>query len=386
MDKVRFGIIGLGNMGSTHVMHFVAGKIKRAEISAVCDVKADRLKWAKGVLGENVGLFTNAEQMFESESIDAVLIAVPHYLHPVYAIKAMKSGIHALVEKPAGVYTKQVMEMNEVADANPDIMFGIMFNQRTNPVYRKAKELVQTGEIGNLKRVNWIITDWYRTQAYYNSSDWRATWKGEGGGVLLNQSPHQLDLLQWICGMPQKVRAFCSEGKFHDIEVEDDVTAFAEYENGATAVFVTSTGDAPGSNRLEIQGDMGKIIIEDEKLSFWKLRVSEREFCMSTKQGFGMPEMWKCEIPLAGGNLQHVGIINNFTDAIIDGVELLADGKEGINGVELANAMYLSSWLNDFVEIPVDSEMYYEKLKEKIKNSISRKIVDEQITDLSGTY
>lgn len=385
MDKVRFGIIGLGNMGSTHVHNFLSGNIKNAVITAVCDIKENRLQWAKSVLGESVAYFNNAADLMESGKVDAILVAVPHYLHPSMAIEALNNNLNVLVEKPAGVYTKQVEEMNEVARKS-DKVFGIMFNQRTNPIYQKAKELVSSGEIGNIKRTNWIITDWYRTQAYYDSGDWRATWAGEGGGVLLNQAPHNLDLWQWICGMPKKVRAICNEAKFHDIEVEDDVTAYVEYENGATGVFITSTGDFPGSNRFEIIGDKGKILIEHGQLQFWKLRESERKFCQESQDGFGSPEVWKCEVPIHGRETSHIGIVNDFVDSILNGTPLLASGLEGINGVELANAMYLSSWLDSVVELPIDSELYYEKLQGKINNSTFKKKVTEQSFDLEGTY
>jgi len=386
MDKVRFGIIGLGNMGSSHLRSIVAKKVHRAEVKAVCDIKDERLEWARGILGDGAKYYNDASELIRSGSVDAVIVATPHYFHPVYAIQAMENGLHVIVEKPAGVYTKQVEEMNRAAQENEGLVFGIMFNQRTNPIYMKARELVRSGEVGEIKRINWIITDWYRPQAYYNSSDWRATWKGEGGGVLMNQSPHQLDLLQWICGMPKRVRAFCAEGKYHDIEVEDDVTAYMEYDNGATAVFITSTGDTPGSNRLEIQGEKGRIVIENGKLDFWSLKVGEREFCKTSKRSFAVPETWKCDIPLSDKNPQHAGVFNDFVNAILDGTKLLAEGREGIHSVELANAMYLSSWTDDFVDIPVDEDKYYELLQEKIKNSSFEKVVEEQIADTEGTY
>lgn len=235
MDNVKFGIVGLGNMGQGHILNFIAGGINNASITAVCDIKQDKLDWAKEALGEGVALYDNAEEMFSSADIDAVLIATPHYLHPPMAISALNHNLHILVEKPAGVYTKQVKEMNEAAQKSEKV-FGIMFNQRTNPLYLKTRDLVSSGELGEIKRTIWIITDWYRTQKYYDSGEWRATWAGEGGGVLMNQSPHQLDLWQWICGMPVRVRAFCNIGKFHNIEVEDDVTAYVEYANGASMV------------------------------------------------------------------------------------------------------------------------------------------------------
>ena len=290
---------------------YFRGRNSNAELTAVCDTNPKRLEWAKKNLGEGVLLFEKAEALFESGSVDGVIIATPHYYHPPLAIEAFKSGLHVLIEKPAGVYTKQVREMNEAAEKSGKV-FGIMYNQRTSPLYQKLRDLVKSGEVGEIKRINWIITDWYRSQSYYDSGGWRATWAGEGGGVLINQCPHNLDLWQWICGMPVRIRAFCSYGKYHDIEVEDDVTAYMEYENGATGVFVTTTGDAPGTNRLEITGDRGKVVVEDGKLTFWRLRVSERQFNREYKGGSGSPECWKCEIPIwarnsPSGNYRELG-------------------------------------------------------------------------------
>ena len=266
----------------------------------------------------------------DSKVCDAVIVAVPHYQHPELTIYGLQHGLHVLCEKPAGVYTKQVREMIEVSEKS-DKVFAMMFNQRTNCVYRKMHELVHSGELGAIKRVNWIITDWYRTQIYYDSGAWRATWNGEGGGVLLNQCPHQLDLLTWICGVPTKVRAFCHEGKWHDIEVEDDVTAYMEFENGATGVFVTTTGDAPGTNRFEIDLEMGKLVCEDDKLILHRLAVNEREFCKTATDGFAKPECTVEEVETDGRNEQHVGVMNAFANKILGKGELVAPGREGIN-------------------------------------------------------
>lgn len=314
------------------------------------------------------------------------MIATSHYFHPVYAIKAMKKGLHVISEKPAGVYTKQVREMNEEADRHPELVFGLMFNQRTNPVYRKLREIVQSGEYGVLKRVNWIITDWYRTQAYYDSGDWRATWAGEGGGVLLNQCPHQLDLLQWICGMPANVRAFCQEGKWHHIEVEDDVTAYLEYPGGATGVFVTTTGDAPGTNRLEITLERAKLVSENGELKMYELAENERKFCFESKEGFAQPKGQWITVETPGENTQHNGVLAAFASAILNGTELIARGQEGINGLALSNAMYLSSWLDCKVELPLDEELYLSELNKRRQNSAQKTSVSGVIFDTTGTY
>ncbi|WP_312095940.1 Gfo/Idh/MocA family oxidoreductase [Niallia sp.] len=387
MGNIKIGIIGIGNMGSSHAIYLNNGEIKGAELAAVCDSNPERLQWAKETLGEHIQRFDNVDHFFEFGDMDGVIIATPHYDHPPLAIKALEKGYHVLVEKPVGVYTKNVRELNEIA-RNSDKVFGIMFNQRTNPLYQKLRDLVQSGEVGEIKRTNWIITDWYRSQSYYDSGGWRATWAGEGGGVLLNQDPHQLDLWQWTSGlMPKRVRAFCGFGKFHDIEVEDDVTAYVEYENGATGVFVTSTGDSPGTNRYEISGDRGKVVVEDGKLTFWRLRQSEREFNKEYKGGFGEPECWKIDIPINGEATQHKGITANWVNAIRNGTALLGPGEEGIKGLEISNAMHLSAWLDDWVELPINEDLFYSKLQERIKASTFKKKDNANITlNVEGSH
>lgn len=368
MDKVRLGIIGIGVQGGNHIKYLMKNEVPNAQLTAVCDINPARLKWAKETIGEHILTYDNAEALFAAKTVDAVMICTPHYFHPPLAIRALENGLHVLVEKPAGVYTKQVKEMNAVAQKS-DRVFGAMFNQRTNPVYQKVRELIKDGELGELRRTNWIITTWYRSQSYYDSGDWRATWAGEGGGVLVNQNPHNLDLWQWMCGMPKRVRSFCYYGKHRDIEVEDDVTAFVEYENGATGVYVTTTGDAPGTNRLEITGDRGKLVVEDGELNFWRLCVPESQFNREYKGGLGKPECWECEIPVKGVETRHPGITRNWIDAIQKGTKLLAPGVEGIYGVEISNAIHLSSWTDNWVDVPVDEDLFYTKLQEKIKTS-----------------
>ncbi len=359
MDRLKLGIIGMGNMGSGHLGYVMNGECPRVEITAIADTDPEKLKRASEKL-PSAAVYESAEGLINSGSADAVLIAVPHYDHPAIAIKAFEHGLHVLTEKPAGVYTRQVREMNEAAK-QAGKCFGIMFNQRTNPIFKRAREIVRGGQLGDTKRLVWIVTNWYRTQAYYDSGTWRATWNGEGGGVLLNQAPHNLDLWQWVFGMPKRVRAFCAVGKYHDIGVEDDVTIYGEYENGATAAFITTTGEAPGSNRLEISGTRGKLVLEDGKLKWWKLKEDERTICAECKNGFVQPE---CEYeeftaPEPDG---HPEILNNFADHILDGAELIAPGEEGLNSLSISNAAYLSSWTDGWAEIPVAEDIFEKNL------------------------
>lgn len=384
MDKVKLGIIGIGGMGTNHLNSIVKGMVPNMELTCVADVRQCRLDWAKENLDSSIKIFDDGRKLIDEGGCDAVLIATPHYLHPEFVIYALQHGVHAISEKPAGVYTKQVREMNEVA-VKSDKTFAIMFNQRTNCIYRKLREMIQSGELGKMKRVNWIITDWYRNQSYYDAAGWKATWDGEGGGVLLNQCPHQIDLLQWLCGMPVKVRAFCHEGKWHDIEVEDDVTAYMEFENGATGVFVTTTGDAPGTNRLELTFEMGKIVCENEKLIFDKLAANVSEHCKTEKEGFKKPDCQRIEVETDGKNEQHVGVLKAFADHILKGTPLVAEGKEGINGLTLSNAMHLSSWLGKTVEIPFDEDLFLSELNKR--RAVSKKKEDSGIVfDTTGTF
>lgn len=384
MEKVKIGIIGIGNMGTSHAKTITEGKVPELELVAVADRQEGRRQWCKEHLPETIQIFEEGSDLIASGLCDAVLVAVPHYQHPELSIEALQHNLHVLCEKPAGVYTKQVREMNEAA-AKSDRVFAMMFNQRTNCVYRKMHEMVANGELGEIRRVNWIITDWYRTQSYYDSGSWRATWDGEGGGVLLNQCPHNLDLIQWICGMPAKVQAFCHEGKWHDIEVEDDVTAYLEYPNGATGVFITTTGDAPGTNRFEITGDLGKLVCENDKLTFYKLKQGITEHCATCKAGFDKPECETIEVETDGQNEQHAGVMKAFAGKILHGTPLVAGGEEGINGLMLSNAMHLSSWLGHAVTLPIDEDEFLKELNERRAHS-RKKEESGVVFDTEGSY
>jgi predicted dehydrogenase len=385
MGKVKLGVIGMGNMGSSHIKSLLQGLVPDIELAAAADRSAARREWAAGVLPQGFPVYNEGSEVIKSGKVDAVLIAVPHYQHPPLAMEAFKAGLHVMCEKPAGVYTKQVREMNEAA-AQSKVVFAMMFNQRTNAWFRKMHDLVQGGSLGAIKRVSWIITDWYRTQAYYDSGDWRATWDGEGGGVLLNQCPHNLDLLQWICGMPSKVKAFCHNGKWHNIEVEDDVTAYLEYPNGATGTFITTTGDAPGTNRFEVTLEMGKIICDNtNELTLHRLSVNEREFSKTAKGGFDKPGVTVEKVETDGSNEQHNGVLKAFAGRILRGTPLVADGKEGINGLTLSNAMHLSSWLDKTISLPLDEDLFLEELNKR-RALTKKKAATGRVFDTSGTY
>lgn len=383
MRKVSYGIIGIGKMGGTHAKKLKEGKDPNGHLAAVCDIAPERLAWAEKAL-PGVRRFSDFHELLACDAVEAVVVATPHYDHPRIAIEALNAGKHVLIEKPAGVYTSAVRELNSLAQQKKGQVFGIMYNQRTNPLYREAKRIIDSGEMGELKRINWIITNWYRPQAYYDQGGWRGTWSGEGGGVLINQCPHQLDLFQWLGGMPIKVRGYAHTGVHRKISVENDVTFYTEYANGASGVFVTSTHDYPGSNRLEISGDGGRIVIEQtllkEKMTFHKLKIPESEFNLQNKKF--MPQIPHTVQKKTTGSLtnavrlgligQHMNIFRNFSRAILTGEPLIAPGEEGIRGLTLSNAVYLSSWLGREVTLPLDEELYLTELKKRIAEEKAR--------------
>ncbi|WP_425609266.1 Gfo/Idh/MocA family protein [Thalassobacterium sedimentorum] len=379
---VRLGIIGIGNMGQSHANNILEGKIPGLELAAIADQNPERLEKYP-----DTPKFSEGIELIQSGTVDAVLIATPHYAHTTLGIAALEAGLHTLVEKPISVH-KEDCERLIAAWQDPKLVFSAMFNQRTDPAYCKVKSLIESGELGSVQRINWIITDWYRTENYYASGGWRATWGGEGGGVLLNQCPHNLDLLQWIFGMPSKITANCQFGRFHNIEVEDAVTAILEYPNGATGVFITTTGEAPGTNRLEVACDRGKLVVEDGKISFTRTEQLVSEHNQTADTAFVKPSVWNIDIPISGSGEQHNGILKNFTNAILNGEQLIAPAGEGIHSVELANAMLFSAFENTSVNLPLDGAAYARLLQSKIENStyVKPEVKSSKVADLSGSF
>ena len=378
---LRVAVIGLGNMGSSYANRLAAGEIPGAALAAVCDVQAARhTRWP------SVSAWTDASAMFAAGGLDAVIVATPHYSHTDLGIAALENGLHLLVDKPISVHKADAVRLI-AAHRNPTQVFAAMFNQRTDGYFLKIKALIDGGALGDLRRVHWIITNWFRSAAYYASSDWRATWAGEGGGVLLNQCPHQLDLLCWLVGVPSAVTAFCHFGKYHDIEVEDEVTAYLEYPGGATGVMVAGTGEAPGTNRLEITGENGKLVLENDRLVFYRNAVPMTEFSRTTPELFAAPKVSVEEFFDLDHGPQHTGILKNFVAAIRDGTPLIAPAAEGLASVELANAMLLSAFDGRRVTFPIDAALYAERLQERIAASAFRKTVrPASATDMGGSF
>ena len=371
MKTVKVAVIGIGNMGSAHAASIAKNEINGMSLTAVCDISHKKLETFSQKY-PHIKCYESYEKLFEDKVCDSVIIAVPHPLHAEIAICAFKHGLNVMLEKPADIAVSRVQKLNEEAEKSGKI-FGIMFNQRTNPLYQKAREIVKSGSLGELKRTVWIITNWFRTQNYYDSGDWRATWSGEGGGVLLNQAPHNLDLWQWIFGMPYSVTAFCDVAKYHNIEVEDDATIFTRYKNGATGVFMTSTGECPGTNRLEISGDLGKIVLENGVLKWFKLKIPISTVIEESSEDFAKIDYDYEEIKQESPETAHKGILQNFTNAILFGEKLISPGTDGINELTLSNAAYLSQWQgNREIALPFDSELFDNLLAEKITQSKCR--------------
>jgi predicted dehydrogenase len=382
MKTVRLGIIGLGNIGQHHFGYLTAGKVSRAELVAVSDAvpaKLDRYMPLK--------TFTDGEELIRSGLVDAVIIATPHYQHTTLGIAALKQGLHVMVEKPISAHKADAERLIAEHKQHPKQVFAGMFQLRAEPRYLKIQKLIQTGDLGEVVRMSWIMTDWFRTEAYYASGGWRATWKGEGGGVLLNQCLHNLDAMQWLLGMPARVRGFCQLGRFHNIEVEDNVSAYLEYSNGATGTFVSSTGEAPGTNRFEIVGTRGKVVLERDRLSFTRNEADMIQFSQSAKLSFAKPEVWNVEIPFENAPNAHATLMQNFVNAILDGEPLIAPGAEGIHSVELANVILYSSLINQAVELPMDSAAYEKQLNQLIAGSkIEKKVVAVSNEDFTASF
>jgi len=377
-DKLKFGIIGFGSQGSMYAKFINDGMVPSMNLVAVCDIDEDKQKQAKELYSD-INTYSDYQEMIQSGEVDAIITTVPHYLHPEMAMFALDNDVHVLNEKPAGVYTKHVKELNEFAKKK-DATYAIMFNQRNNPLYQKIKAIIESGDLGELRRVNWIITTWWRPQAYYEQSAWRATWGGEGGGVLVNQAPHQLDLIQWLAGVPETVQSRVQYGYQRDIPVEDQVHATFTYPNGATGVFVTGTNEILGSDRLEIVGDKGKIVVDDSlnakvyRLNKAESQINDEMDVDGVKKLFtgqmsfdDLYELEEIKEESAWGE-QHSGVLENFAQHILNGEDLIADGQEGINGVRLANAIHLSSWSGEEVSLTdFDDDRYLSELNNKIE-------------------
>lgn len=369
-NEVRLGIIGTGAMGTWHADSILGGKVRRVRLSAVCDVRPEATAKYRGIPS-----FNDSRKLVRSGTVDAVLISAPHYFHTSIGIDALDNGLHVLTEKPLAVSKSDAVRMVQAHARNRKMVFAAMYQLRTANLYRKIRSLVKGGELGRLRRILWTVTDWFRSDAYYASSDWRATWQGEGGGLLTNQCVHNLDLWQWMFGMPEKVRGFCGFGRYHAIEVEDDVAAYFSYRDGTTGMLVSSSGEAPGINRLEVVGDRGQLVVENREISFQRTEVSTEEFCRKTPTAYEVPDFWRVKVPCPAGGGDHADVISNFADAIIDGTPLVAPAGEGMNQVELSNAIVYSGLMGVDVRLPMKPAAFSGLLKRLVRGSKKRSVV-----------
>ena len=384
MKIVRIGIIGMGNIGKHHAGYLLEGKVFRCQLAAVCSTSPDKLS---DYAAKGVKVFGDAMELIRSKTVDAVIVATPHYQHTTLGITAFEAGLHLMVEKPISAHKADAEKLIAAHGKNPKLVFGGMFQLRVEPRYEKIRGLIRGGDLGEIVRVNWVNTDWFRGEAYYASSAWRATWKGEGGGVLLNQCLHNLDVLQWLLGMPARTRGFCQLGRFHRIEVEDNVTAYLEWPNGATGVFVSSTGEAPGANRFEIVGTRGTLILENGKLMFTRNAADMIEFSRKAKTGFVKPDATTEEVPFTNAAAPHAVLMQNFVNAILDGEPLIAPGEDGIHSVELANAMVFSSLEKTTVELPMSGAAWEAKLNQLIAESkLEKKVMQVEASDFASSF
>ena len=366
MSSLRLGLIGLGNIGRHHAGYLLEGLVPRCELVAVCNPTPSKLEpyAAKGLQ-----TFTEARALFASGAIDAVLIATPHYDHAPLGIAALEAGLHVMVEKPIAAHKADAERLLECAARHPDRILAGMFQLRVEPRYAKIRLLLEQGQLGRIQRVTWINTDWFRTETYYASGGWRATWKGEGGGVLLNQCLHNLDVLSWLFGRPSRVRGFCQFGQWHQIEVEDQVTAWFEYPDGSTGTFLSSTGEAPGTNRLEIAGSRGRLVLENNRLMFTRNSSDALEWSRTATVGFSKPDVLDIEHPFTDAPHPHATLLQNFVAAILDGAPLIAPGRDGIGSVELANAIVFSSLRGETLDLPLSGAAWEQELQRLISES-----------------
>lgn len=380
---MRIGIIGLGNIGRVHARNIQDGLVGQAQLCAVANQPIETLD---DFQEQGIACFDDAGKLIQSGLAEAVIVALPPNLHAPVGIEALAAGLHLMMEKPLACHKAEGQRIL-AARQRDDQVIALMMNQRTHPCYVKIKEWMDAGATGVLQRVSWTTTNWFRPEIYYQSSPWRATWKGEGGGVLMSQCPHNIDVLQWLVGMPAKVRAHCSFGKYHDIDVEDDVYAYFEFANGATGQFIASTGEAPGINRLEIVGDLGTIITDGNEAKLIRNRETASSYSRTTDDIFGTPEQTEeCYQPGEPVN-QHATVLDNFVKAARGEAGLIAPASEGIHSLELAGAMIYSSWMDAAVDLPLDAATYEQFIQERIARSKPREVTRVAAkVDMSKSY
>ncbi len=377
---INLAVIGLGPIGAMHVDNLLASDV--AKVVAICDQRPVSDEKYSGLK-----FYDKVDDLLNAGGFDAVIVATPSFTHYNLAKQIIEAGYNVLIEKPLALCTADAMEVESLAKEK-NLLCAIMLNQRTTPIYARIKELLSTGELGKINRVSWTMTNWYRPNIYVTSSTWRGTWKGEAGGALINQSIHNLDILAWAFDMPKSIKAWCKYGKYHDIEVEDEVICHMDLGEGTSLSFITSTGEYTGVNRLEIAGDKAFVVAENGELKITKFKgVSLSEFTRNTDQPFSSPESELIVETFEGNGAQHMGVITNFVRALEGKEELDYKLSEGIKSLELANAMLMSSWTNSEVAMPLDHNAYKAELGKHLENSKLREEVQKVGTiDFSKSF
>lgn len=366
--KKKIAIVGVGFQGEKYARYFFDGCFEDAELVAICDLFEERMN--KVDPQRKTNHYTDYHNLFAEENLDAVIINTPHYTHPEIALAAVNNNFSVLCDKPLGVYAKSLEQLKESIESHP-ITFGVLFNQRMDPVFMRIKQIIQSGTLGTLKRCVWEVTDWYRPQKYYDLGGWRSNWEGEGGGVLINQCVHNIDMLYYLFGYPQRIQSLIGYGAYHDTEVDDSVIANLIFENSFLCTFISSTGETPGTNRFELSGSKGKLIMDDfSKLKFTINEVDEAEYAINAhtppnKIKFGKPKTLYYEEPFNERVDLHMMCIQNFIDAMSNGKEPVAGFGDGVACVEIVNGMYYADWVNSTVDLPVDEEVFCELLQSR---------------------
>lgn len=359
-QPLRLGLVGLGNIGRTYVDLIQSGQVQRVALAATAS--------RAGAAIDGVPHYSDYRAMFASKQIDAALIATPTMLHPAMAAAAAAQGLHVLMEKPLAMSVAQAGDM--IRQMPSRLRFAVMLNQRFHPHYRALYALLQDDAIGEIRRVAWTMTAWYRPDIYYQMSDWRGTWAGEGGGLLINQCVHNLDVLQWLTGLPRQVSAIAGFGKHHAIDVEDEFTAVLTYANGATGTVTASSGEAPGINQLDIIGDRGMLRFDGVALTHWRADQSVAEHCRDTNEMFGMPGFTSEVVAVVDNSRsQHAQVLQNFVDSVRGGASLATPAEAGLDCLHLANGILQSAWDAAPVALPLDAQRFERALQARIANS-----------------
>jgi predicted dehydrogenase len=358
MQPLRIGLVGLGTMGRGHLSKETA--LPEVQIVGVADVDPAAVQSASQTYG--LPGYSSYQELIENGNCEAILIATPHPFHAPIAQYAARHGLHILSEKPIAVTVAEADAMLDAAK-KAGVLLGVMFQTRTEPWFKATHDLLASGVIGPIYRSVIVASHWYRTQAYYDSGSWRGTWTGEGGGVLMNQSPHSLDMFIWLGGKPTRVLARTST-RFHRIEVEDTAEALIDYGGDHTGYLYTSTAEWPGDDRYEFSGERGKLVVNGRSVRLY--RATERvQDTIDHLAVWGKPTgAWE-EIPVEGEPPGHAAVVVQFARAVRLGEPLVATGEDGVNSLELGNAIMLSGDLNQAVDLPLNRNAYDRFLERK---------------------